>query len=160
VEGFESNLRLRLGDSRLGLGYARANGRYDANVDGRLDSDLAGVNIAPNRLTAFWEQNWTPQLSTRLQASHAFDRDFDLQGARGEVQRLHHGPGARYALDKQLHAGRAEPGQQAVHQLLLADHAVEPELLLRPWPGADAGLAVPLLSHGALMGAMKLCATR
>ncbi|PCO29945.1 hypothetical protein CP993_25575, partial [Escherichia coli] len=45
VEGFESNLRLRLGNSRLGLGYARANGRYDADVDGRLDSDLAGVNI-------------------------------------------------------------------------------------------------------------------
>jgi len=82
VEGFESNLRLRLGDSRLGLGYARANGRYDADVDGRLDSDLAGVNIAPNRLTAFWEQSWTPQLSTRLQASHAFDRDFDLRGAQ------------------------------------------------------------------------------
>jgi len=82
VEGFESNLRLRLGNSRLGLGYARANGRYDADVDGRLDSDLAGVNIAPNRLTAFWEQSWTPQLSTRLQASHAFDRDFDLRGAR------------------------------------------------------------------------------
>lgn len=82
VEGFESNLRLRLGNSRLGLGYARANGRYDADVDGRLDSDLAGVNIAPNRLTAFWEQSWTPQLSTRLQASHAFDRDFDLRGAQ------------------------------------------------------------------------------
>ncbi|PTA72867.1 MULTISPECIES: TonB-dependent receptor [unclassified Stenotrophomonas] len=82
VEGFESNLRVRLGDARLGLGYARANGRYDANVDGRLDSDLAGVNIAPNRLTAFWEQNWTPQLSTRLQASHAFDRDFDQLGNR------------------------------------------------------------------------------
>lgn len=82
VEGLESNLRVRLGDARLGLGYARANGRYDANVDGRLDSDLAGVNIAPNRLTAFWEQNWTPQLSTRLQASHAFDRDFDQLGNR------------------------------------------------------------------------------
>lgn len=81
VEGFETNLRLRLGQGRLGLGYARANGRYDADVDGRLDSDLAGVNIAPNRLTAFWEQGWTPQLSTRLQASHAFDRDFDLRGA-------------------------------------------------------------------------------
>lgn len=80
VEGFETNLRLRLGDSRLGMGYARANGRYDADLDGRLESDLAGVNIAPNRLTAFWEQGWTSQLSTRLQASHAFDRDFDLRG--------------------------------------------------------------------------------
>ncbi|OBU47850.1 TonB-dependent receptor domain-containing protein [Stenotrophomonas maltophilia] len=81
VEGFESNLRLQLGSGRIGLGYARANGRYDANLDGRTDSDLAGVNIAPNRLTAFWEQTWMPQFSTRLQASHAFDRNFDLRGA-------------------------------------------------------------------------------
>ena len=82
VEGLEANLRLRLGQSRIGLGYARANGRYDADIDGRLDSDLAGVNIAPNRLTAFWEQNWSSQFSTRLQASHAFDRDFDLRGVQ------------------------------------------------------------------------------
>ncbi|MDH1272241.1 TonB-dependent receptor [Stenotrophomonas sp. GD03937] len=102
VEGFESNLRVRLGDARLGLGYARANGRYDANVDGRLDSDLAGVNIAPNRLTAFWEQNWTPQLSTRLQASHAFDRDFDQLGNRVATFNGYTTMDlvARYALDK------------------------------------------------------------
>lgn len=102
VEGFESNLRVRLGDARLGLGYARANGRYDANVDGRLDSDLAGVNIAPNRLTAFWEQNWTPQLSTRLQASHAFDRDFDQLGNRVAAFNGYTTMDlvARYALDK------------------------------------------------------------
>ncbi|WP_409460041.1 TonB-dependent receptor domain-containing protein [Stenotrophomonas maltophilia] len=102
VEGFESNLRVRLGDARLGLGYARANGRYDANVDGRLDSDLAGVNIAPNRLTAFWEQNWTAQLSTRLQASHAFDRDFDQLGNRVATFNGYTTMDlvARYALDK------------------------------------------------------------
>ncbi|KAF1014955.1 MAG: Ferric aerobactin receptor [Stenotrophomonas maltophilia] len=80
VEGLESNLGLRLGSSRIGLGYARANGRYDADQDGRLDSDLAGVNIAPNRLTAFWEQRWTDAFNTRLQASHAFDRDFSTRG--------------------------------------------------------------------------------
>lgn len=102
VEGFETNLRLRLGDSRLGLGYARANGRYDANLDGQLESDLAGVNIAPNRLTAFWEQGWTSQLSTRLQASQAFDRDFDLRGVpvasfKGYTT---FDLVARYALDK------------------------------------------------------------
>lgn len=102
VEGFESNLRVRLGDARLGLGYARANGRYDANVDGHLDSDLAGVNIAPNRLTAFWEHNWTPQLSTRLQASHAFDRDFDQLGNRVATFNGYTTMDlvARYALDK------------------------------------------------------------
>ena len=102
VEGFESNLRVRLGDARLGLGYARANGRYDANVDGRLDSDLAGVNIAPNRLTAFWEQNWTAHLSTRLQASHAFDRDFDQLGNRVATFNGYTTMDlvARYALDK------------------------------------------------------------
>lgn len=32
-------------------------------------------------MTAFWEQTWTPGISTRLQASHAFDRDFERNGA-------------------------------------------------------------------------------
>ncbi len=82
IQGIEANAALRVGEGRLGLGYAHANGRYDYDEDGHLDSDLAGVNIAPDRLTAFWEQAWTSAFSTRLQASRAFDRDFSRLGTR------------------------------------------------------------------------------
>lgn len=83
ITGWEARAAVRFGErSRVGLGYARADGRYDRDQDGRLDTDLEGVNIAPNRLTAFWEQGWGDAFSTRLQASHAYDRAFDRNGAQ------------------------------------------------------------------------------
>ena len=48
--------------------------------DDRVDADLPGINISPDRITAFWDQAWTPAMSTRLQAGRAFDRDFDYPG--------------------------------------------------------------------------------
>lgn len=46
-----------------------------------MDTDLDGLNIGPNRLTAFLEgtRGW---LSGRVQASHLFDRDFGGPAAR------------------------------------------------------------------------------
>lgn len=82
IEGIEGNVALQLtGDARLGVAWATADGRYDSNQDNRLDSDLPGVNISPDRVTAFWEQEWTQGLATRLQASHARDRGFEANGA-------------------------------------------------------------------------------
>lgn len=82
IDGFEGNIAYRFSDrGRIGLGYASADGRYDSDLDGRLDTDLQGINISPDRATAFWEQEWTPGLSTRLQASRADDRAFDRRGA-------------------------------------------------------------------------------
>lgn len=81
IRGFEGNLAVRAGESaRLGVGYARADGRYDRNLDGDVDTDLEGINISPDRATAFWEQDWGHGLRTRLQASHAFDREFERFG--------------------------------------------------------------------------------
>ncbi|MDH5821840.1 TonB-dependent receptor [Luteimonas sp. RD2P54] len=78
IDGIEGTLAFRFSDAgRVGLAYARTRGRYDSDGDDRVDSDLAGVNISPDRLTAFWTQAWTPGFDTRLQASHAEDRDFD-----------------------------------------------------------------------------------
>ena len=54
--------------------------RYDSDGDDRVDADLPGINVSPDRVTAFWDQAWTPGVSTRLQASHAFDRDFAYPG--------------------------------------------------------------------------------
>ena len=46
-----------------------------------LDSDLAGINISPDRTTGYWEQDWTQRVSTRLQGSVSADRDFEYRGA-------------------------------------------------------------------------------
>ena len=78
ISGVEGNLAFRFSDDgRIGLAYAATRGRYDSDGDGRVDSDLPGANVSPDRVTAFWTHVWTPRIDTRLQASHAFDRDFD-----------------------------------------------------------------------------------
>jgi iron complex outermembrane receptor protein len=81
IRGFEGSAAFRFSDAgRVGLAYAQTEGRYDSDDDDRVDADLPGINISPDRVTAFWDQTWTPIVSTRLQASRAFDRDFDYPG--------------------------------------------------------------------------------
>ncbi|UOF16043.1 TonB-dependent receptor [Lysobacter capsici] len=83
IRGIEGNVAFQFSDAgRVGLGYAQANGRYDSDGDNRVDSDLPGINISPDRVTAFWDQTWSDTVSTRLQGSRALDRDFDLRGVR------------------------------------------------------------------------------
>lgn len=83
IRGIEGNVAFQFSDAgRVGLGYAQANGRYDSDGDNRVDSDLPGINISPDRITAFWDQTWSDTVSTRLQGSRALDRDFDLKGVR------------------------------------------------------------------------------
>ena len=83
IRGIEGNVAFQFSEAgRVGLGYAGAKGRYDSNGDDRVDSDLPGINISPDRVTAFWDQTWTPTISTRLQGSRSLDRDFDLRGAQ------------------------------------------------------------------------------
>ncbi|HXE78413.1 MAG TPA: TonB-dependent receptor [Rhodanobacter sp.] len=62
--------------------YAINRGRSDRNGDGKVDSDLDGANIAPNRLNLSWTQRWSEPLSTYLQISHLASRDFDTLGTR------------------------------------------------------------------------------
>lgn len=82
IRGIEANLAFRLSDgTRLGMAHARTEGRYDSNGDDVLDSDLAGINISPDRTTGYWEQDWSPRVSTRLQGSVSADRDFRFRGA-------------------------------------------------------------------------------
>lgn len=83
IRGIEGNVAFQFSEAgRVGLGYAGAKGRYDSNGDDRVDSDLPGINISPDRVTAFWDQTWTPTISTRLQGSRSLDRDFDLRGTQ------------------------------------------------------------------------------
>ncbi len=88
IEGVEASLAYRFTPtSKVGLLLAASRGRYDSDGDNRVDSDLPGINISPDRLGLYWEQQWQENFSTRLQANHAHSRRFDLQGV--EVARFH-----------------------------------------------------------------------
>lgn len=52
IEGLEVNVKARTSVPGLDLsaGYARLRGETDANRDGRLDTDLDGANISPDRI--------------------------------------------------------------------------------------------------------------
>ncbi|WP_105103459.1 TonB-dependent receptor [Microbulbifer pacificus] len=56
--------------------YAYTEGRYDSDDDGKVDTDLDGRNIAPNRFNLSWARNWSDDFSTRVQANWLLDRDF------------------------------------------------------------------------------------
>ena len=81
IRGIEGNVVVRAGDAdRFGLAYAATEGEYDSDGDDHVDSDLPGINVSPDRVTAFWTRDWTTGISTRLQASRALDRSFDRRG--------------------------------------------------------------------------------
>jgi iron complex outermembrane receptor protein len=54
IQGLEVNLGLQtpIDGLKLNLGYAHLNGRFDSDAvpDGKVDSDLDGVNISPDRI--------------------------------------------------------------------------------------------------------------
>jgi iron complex outermembrane receptor protein len=68
--------------TRLDASYAINRGRSDRNGDGKVDSDLDGANIAPDRLNLSWTQRWNGALSSYLQLSRLDSRDFATLGER------------------------------------------------------------------------------
>lgn len=78
VDGIELRSEWQLDSSNLiGLRYARTRGEYDSNGDGRVDTDLDGTNIAPDRLNLSWDKTWSDTLNSRLQLNHLIDRRFE-----------------------------------------------------------------------------------
>ncbi|ACE83467.1 TonB-dependent receptor [Cellvibrio japonicus] len=76
IDGIEFSLSWAFTDvDVLGVRYAEATGRYDSNNDGRVDSDLGGTNISPDRLNLSWDRTWSSRVDTRLQANYLLDRD-------------------------------------------------------------------------------------
>lgn len=76
IDGIEFSTSWAATDVDLfGLRYAEATGRYDSNKDGRVDSDLGGTNISPDRVNVSWDRSWSNSIDTRLQANYLFDRD-------------------------------------------------------------------------------------
>jgi iron complex outermembrane receptor protein len=78
IQGLEINLRVAtpIEGLKAGIGYATLNGRFDSNGDDRIDSDLDGTNISPDRLNLSLAYDRGP-LSALLQHQVYFSRRFD-----------------------------------------------------------------------------------
>lgn len=68
---FEVNRWLSIGGS-----YAELDGKFDANRDGRLDTDLGAINIGPDRLNLTIDFTPAGIWSGRLQSFTFFDKTF------------------------------------------------------------------------------------
>jgi len=78
IQGFEINLAVELpvDGLKLGTGYAHLSGRTDSNKDDKVDIDLDGANISPDRVN-LWASYNSGRVSARLQAGLYLDRKFD-----------------------------------------------------------------------------------
>ncbi|WP_111412347.1 TonB-dependent receptor [Billgrantia lactosivorans] len=80
IRGVELSGELALNEAHdLHASYAWSEGEADSDGDGRVDSELGGLNIAPERLTLGWNARWNEELSSFVQFSHYFDSSFDDQ---------------------------------------------------------------------------------
>lgn len=85
IDGIEFTGGWQVNDAhRLKLMYAQVDGRSDTDGDGKVDTDLNGANISPDRYGASWQANWTDRLHSLLQANHYASRDFDTPGLEFE----------------------------------------------------------------------------
>lgn len=87
IDGLEFRANWQVSDAdALGLRYATTDGRYDSNGDGRVDTDLDGANIGPDRVNVSWDRSWSQILRSRLQVNHLLDRDFRNRTGATTVQ--------------------------------------------------------------------------
>jgi iron complex outermembrane recepter protein len=75
IRGVEVSGDARLGSHLLKLTYSQAEGESDTDGDGSLDTELTGLNIAPDTLRLAWTARWNAKLSSLLQYNHYFARD-------------------------------------------------------------------------------------
>jgi iron complex outermembrane recepter protein len=80
IQGLELNLGIQtpIDGLKLNVGYAHLIGRFDSDAvpDGKVDSDLDGTNISPDRLNLAASYNSGP-FSARIQTQVYFKRRFD-----------------------------------------------------------------------------------
>ncbi|MEM8997310.1 MAG: TonB-dependent receptor, partial [Acidobacteriota bacterium] len=83
IDGFELFLELRI-DERFSVAanYAQTDGEFDSNGDDRVDTDLDGINIGPDRLNIFFDGRFSDRFGGYVQLSHFFDREFEGPAAR------------------------------------------------------------------------------
>lgn len=79
IQGLETNLGVKLPvpGARLSIGYAHLIGRYDSDAvpDGKVDTDLDGTNISPDRLNLAADYARGP-FSARVQGRFFLSRGF------------------------------------------------------------------------------------
>ena len=87
IEGLELNATVRTPIEGLTVqaGYADLKGRTDDDGDGRVDIDLDGANISPDRIVAAVNFNRGPW-STRLQLGKYLSRSFDGADPRNDFE--------------------------------------------------------------------------
>lgn len=78
IGGVEASLGYQVNAGhRVSLAYARVEGEYDSDNDGKVDTKVGALNISPDRLMAGWQADWSDRFNTQLTANHYFDRGFD-----------------------------------------------------------------------------------
>ncbi len=87
IEGLELSATVRTPIEGLSLqaGYADLKGRADSNADGRVDIDLDGANISPDRIVLAANFNRGPW-SSRLQLGKYLSRSFDGADPRNSFE--------------------------------------------------------------------------
>jgi len=87
IEGLELNATIRTPIEGLSFqaGYADLKGRADSNADGKVDIDLDGANISPDRIVLAANFNRGPW-STRLQLGKYLSRSFDGADPRNSFE--------------------------------------------------------------------------
>lgn len=87
IEGLELSATVRTPIEGLSLqaGYADLKGRADSNADGRVDIDLDGANISPDRIVLAANFNRGPW-SSRLQVGKYLSRSFDGADPRNSFE--------------------------------------------------------------------------
>lgn len=90
IDGFEFRTEWDASvNNFIGLRYAYTDGQFDSNDDGRVDTDLSGANMSPNKVNISWDYQWLADVSSRVQANYHFDREFkDSEGNVGEEDKF------------------------------------------------------------------------
>ncbi|MEM7051297.1 MAG: TonB-dependent receptor [Acidobacteriota bacterium] len=83
IDGFEIFAEYIINQSfSIGANYGATNGEFDSNGDDRVDTDLDGLNIGPDRLNLFLHGRLNDRFGGTLQVSNFADRDFRGPAAR------------------------------------------------------------------------------
>lgn len=88
IEGIEVNLRTQtpIDGLKLGVGYAHIDGRFDSDADGKVDTDLDGVNISPDRVNLSATYNRGP-VSAIVQTQFFLSRTFHADPGKTQLNR-------------------------------------------------------------------------
>lgn len=78
IQGYELTGNWHIDDRHSLRGsYAHSQGKSDTNDDGKVDTRLTGLNIAPDQYSLGWQANWNDDWSSYLQYNYYVSRSFD-----------------------------------------------------------------------------------